>query len=54
MGDKCGKDKCKFMRSQTSEVGATCGRQVENKLKSCGPKTPRVGDKVWDTSGRQV
>ena len=43
-------DKCKLMRSQTSRVGDTCGRQVGDKCKIMRPKTPRVGDKC----GRQV
>ena len=38
-------DKCKLMRSQTSRVGDTCGRQVGGKCKIMRPKTPRVGDK---------
>ena len=61
-------DKCKLMRSQTSRVGDTCGRQVGGKCKIMRPKTPEwetsVGDKcklmqpkaprVGDKCGRQV
>ena len=38
-------DKCKLMRSKTSRVGDTCGKQLGDKCKLMRPKAPRVGDK---------
>ena len=43
VGDKCGRqvgDKCKLMRSKTSRVGDTCGKQGETSVKSCDPRHP--------------
>ena len=47
-------DKCKLMRPKKPRVGD----KGETSVNSCGPRNPEwetsVGDKVWETSGRQV